>query len=264
MLPSATRQHLKMMSMRASATLTDTPCPREPHLSAQLGPVGRVKRFQFRSDRHPRSIAYNRVLIPEVAKQIPFQHVPGSGGTQRCGLMLSTMVSSSSDPVRLAEALLFQSSGPVSRTTLARALGEDVDLAQILSQVTRRTKGLGFELVAVGDGWMFRTAPDVAEARRAVLEPPRERLPRAALEVLLLIAARQPVTRPEIESFRDAALPQKTLTLLQERGLIHSVGRKPVPGQPQLWATTETFLVTYGLKSLTELDPLLEGLRGPL
>jgi len=110
---------------------------------------------------------------------------------------------------------------------------------------------------------VFRTL-HLEEALRAVLERPPERLPRAVLEVLLLIAARQPVTRPEIESFRDAALPQKTLTLLQEKGLIRSVGRKPVPGQPQLWSTTETFLVTYGLRSLAELDPLLEGLRGPL
>ena len=168
------------------------------------------------------------------------------------------------DPVRLAEALLFQSSAPVSRTMLARALGEDVEIAQIMSQVVKRTEGLGFELVAVGDGWMFRTTPDLAETLKAVLEKPPERLPRTVLEVLLLIAARQPVTRPEIESFRDAALPQKTLALLQEKGLIRSVGRKPIPGQPQLWATTETFLVTYGLRSLSELDPLLEGLRGPL
>ncbi|WP_408872769.1 SMC-Scp complex subunit ScpB [Gluconobacter roseus] len=174
------------------------------------------------------------------------------------------MTSPSPDPVRLTEALFFQSSGPVSRMTLVRVLGEDVEIAQILSEVARRTKGLGFELVAVGDGWMFRTAPDLAEALRSVLERPPERLPRAVLEVLLLIAARQPVTRPEIESFRDAALPQKTLALLQEKGLIRSVGRKPVPGQPQLWATTEAFLVTYGLRSLAELDPLLEGLRGPL
>ena len=174
------------------------------------------------------------------------------------------MTSSSPDPVRLAEALLFQTSGPVSRTMLARALGENIEITQILSQVAKRTKELGFELVAVGDGWMFRTAPDLAESLRAVLEKPLERLPRAVLEVLLLIAARQPVTRPEIESFRDAILPQKTLTLLQEKGLIRSVGRKPVPGQPQLWATTETFLVNYGLRSLAELDPLLEGLKGPL
>ncbi|MBS1081693.1 SMC-Scp complex subunit ScpB [Gluconobacter kondonii] len=178
--------------------------------------------------------------------------------------MLRPMTASPPNPIRLAEALLFQSSGPVSRRMLARALGEDVEISQIISQVARRTEGMGFEIVAVGDGWMFRTAPDLAEALTEALEKPPERLPRAVLEVLLLIAARQPVTRPEIESFRDAALPQKTLALLQEKGLIRSVGRKPVPGQPQLWGTTETFLVTYGLRSLAELDPLLEGLRGPL
>jgi len=95
------------------------------------------------------------------------------------------MTSPSPDRIRLAEALLFQSSGPVSRTMLARALGEDVEIAQILTEVGRRTVGLGFELVAVGEGWMFRTSPDLAEALRAVLERPPERLPRAALEVLL-------------------------------------------------------------------------------
>ncbi|MFT9450535.1 MAG: SMC-Scp complex subunit ScpB [Gluconobacter japonicus] len=57
--------------------------------------------------------------------------------------------------------------------------------------------------------------------------------------MLLLIAARQPVTRPEIESFLDVSLLQKTLTLLHEKGLIRSVGRKPVPSQFQLWGTTE-------------------------
>ncbi|WP_234931070.1 SMC-Scp complex subunit ScpB [Gluconobacter japonicus] len=146
------------------------------------------------------------------------------------------MTSSVSDPVRLAEALLFQSSGPVSRMTLARALREDVEIAQILSQVAKRTEGLGFELVAVGDGWMFRTAPDLAEALTEALEKPPERLPRTVLEVLLLIAARQPVTRPEIESFRDAALPQKTLTLLQGQSLLPE--RQP----DRLWPSLrETF-----------------------
>ncbi|CAI9122358.1 SMC-Scp complex subunit ScpB [Brytella acorum] len=168
------------------------------------------------------------------------------------------------DLMRRAEALVFQSTGSVSRATLARALGNDADITQIMAQVAKRTEGLGFELVAVGESWMFRTAPDLAESLKAVRDKPQERLSRAVLEALLLIAARQPVTRAEIEAFRDAVLPQKTLALLQERGLIRSVGRKPVPGQPQLWVTTEKFLVMYGLRSLAELDPLLEGLRAPL
>ncbi|MFT9450536.1 MAG: SMC-Scp complex subunit ScpB [Gluconobacter japonicus] len=89
------------------------------------------------------------------------------------------MTPSFPDPVRLAKALLFQSNGPVSRTMLARTLGKDIEMAQIMSQVARRTERLGFEIVAVGDGWMFRTAPDLTEALTEVLEKPPERLPRA-------------------------------------------------------------------------------------
>ncbi|NHN87009.1 SMC-Scp complex subunit ScpB [Acetobacter musti] len=166
--------------------------------------------------------------------------------------------------VRLAEALLFRSSNPVSQTALARALGQDVDVGVIMARVAARTAGLGFELVPAADGWMFRTAADLGEALRAATRERPQRLPRAVLEALLLIAARQPVTRPEIESFRDAPLPQQTLATLQEQGLIRSPGRKPVPGQPLLWVTTERFLALYGVRSLTDLDPLLEGLRGPL
>ncbi|GEN61601.1 hypothetical protein ANI02nite_34850 [Acetobacter nitrogenifigens DSM 23921 = NBRC 105050] len=130
--------------------------------------------------------------------------------------------------------------------------------------VAVRTSGLGFELVPAGDGWMFRTAADLGEALLAATRERPQRLPRAVLEALLLIAARQPVTRPEIESYRDAPLPQKTLSTLQEHGLIRPIGRKPVPGQPQLWVTTERFLAMYGVRSLADLDPLLEGLRGPI
>ncbi|MBV1838534.1 SMC-Scp complex subunit ScpB [Acetobacter estunensis] len=166
--------------------------------------------------------------------------------------------------VRLAEALLFRSGEPVSAIALAQALGREVDVVEVMARVAERTRGLGFELVAAGDGWMFRTAADLSEALAAVSPERPQRLPRAVLETLLLIAARQPVTRPEIESYRDAPLPQKTLTTLQEQGLIRCLGRKPVPGQPQLWATTERFLVLYGVRTLSELDPLLDGLRGPL
>ncbi|GBQ99296.1 hypothetical protein AA23498_3447 [Acetobacter nitrogenifigens DSM 23921 = NBRC 105050] len=66
--------------------------------------------------------------------------------------------------IRLAEALLFRGPGVVPATTLARALGPDVDISAVMQVVAERTSGLGFELVPVGDGWMFRTAADPGEA----------------------------------------------------------------------------------------------------
>jgi len=108
---------------------------------------------------------------------------------------------------------------------------------------------------------MFRTAADLGPALQASEPAPTRRLPRAVLEVLLLIAARQPVTRPEIEAVRDTALPQATLDTLQESGLIRTIGRASVPGRPRLWATTEHFLTTFGLVSLADLDPILRALQ---
>lgn len=106
---------------------------------------------------------------------------------------------------------MFRSDGSLSGTLLSRALGEETD-------------------VAAGDGWMFHTSADLGEDLRAVMQERPHRLPWAVLEALLVIAARQPVTRPEIERFRDAPVPQATLSTLQESGLIRSVGRKPVHG----------------------------------
>ncbi len=75
MLPPATRQHLKVMSMRPAAALTDTPCPLEPHLSAQFRPVRGVKRLQFRSDRH--SVFVN--TFPACVGQCLFSSLPYPG-----------------------------------------------------------------------------------------------------------------------------------------------------------------------------------------
>lgn len=157
------------------------------------------------------------------------------------------------EPVlRLAEALIFASAEPISRAALARQLGPEIDIGDVITQVTRRHAGKGFELVAAAGGWQFRTAPDLAGALQLVQEQPRT-IPRVAMEVLILIAYEQPVTRAEIEAFRGAAVSQRTLDLLLELNLIRSVGRKAAAGRPTLWATTATFLATFGLAALAEL-----------
>ena len=75
--------------------------------------------------------------------------------------------------------------------------------------------GAGVELVEVGGGVQFRTAPDLAPLLRKVIEMPR-RLPRVAMETLAIIAYHQPVTRPEIEEIRGTSLSQQTLDALLE------------------------------------------------
>ncbi len=154
--------------------------------------------------------------------------------------------------LRLAEALIFASDEPMSAAALARHVGPEIDLDQLIVALTARHAGMGFELVAVGAGWRFQTASDLAASVQAVREKDK-RIPRVAMEILTLVAYEQPVTRAEIEAARDAALSQKTLDLLLELNLIRSLGRKPVGGRPILYGTTEHFLSLFGLRSLEDL-----------
>jgi segregation and condensation protein B len=108
-------------------------------------------------------------------------------------------------------------------------------------------------LFQAGESWAFRTAPDlVLNLQAAAFTAPRC-IPRAAMEVLAIIALRQPVTRSEIEQSRGASLSQTSMDILLETGLIKPWGRKDGPGRPTLWVTTERFLAQFGLATLGDL-----------
>ena len=154
--------------------------------------------------------------------------------------------------LRLAEALIFASAEPVTPATLASRLGPEVDVHRLADVLIDRHAGKGFELVAAAGGWHFRTAPELGEALQ-LTQDREKRIPRVAMEVLVLIAYEQPIARAEIEAFRGSVISQKTLDLLLELNLIRSIGRRPAPGRPILWATTNHFLSTFELTALSDL-----------
>jgi segregation and condensation protein B len=78
------------------------------------------------------------------------------------------------------------------------------------------------------------------------------------LETLALIAYRQPITRGEIEQIRGVAVSTNIVKTLEEREWIRVVGYRDVPGKPELFGTTKSFLDYFVLKSLDELPPLAE------
>ncbi|WP_338332300.1 SMC-Scp complex subunit ScpB [Acetobacter sp. LMG 32666] len=167
------------------------------------------------------------------------------------------------EAVRLAEALIFASTEPVSARRLADLLedrqimptGEDdlgAFVAAVLAALVHRYEGRGVFPVEVAGGWQFRTAPDLAPLLTRVLERPR-RLPRAVMETLAIIAYHQPCTRVEIEEIRGVSLGQNVLDTLIEAELIAPRGRKEVPGRPVLWGTTPDFLRHFGLRSLSDM-----------
>ena len=164
--------------------------------------------------------------------------------------------------MRLAEAVVFAATQPVTPRVLAQILPEEADVDAVMAALTESYAQRGVNLVQVGGGWQFRTAPDVAPQLRKVVELPR-RLPRVAMESLAIIAYHQPVTRPEIEEIRGAALSQTTLDLLLENGLVTPKGRKESPGRPTLWGTTPAFLAQFGLNDLRDLPKREELLIDP-
>ncbi len=165
------------------------------------------------------------------------------------------------DALRLAEALVFASAGPVTARALSQLLPEAADADAVIAALRARYAGRGVELAEAGGGVMFRTAADLAPRLRKVVQIPR-RLPRVAMETLAIVAYHQPVTRAEIEEIRGTSLAQQTLEALLEAGLIMLKGRRETPGRPAMWGTTPHFLAQFGLKDLRDLprreDLLLE------
>ena len=80
----------------------------------------------------------------------------------------------------------------------------------------------------------------------------KNKLSIASLEVLSIIAYRQPVTAPEIAELRSVNSASSLRTLLDKK-LITTAGRKEVVGTPFLYKTTREFLVHFGLTDLKDL-----------
>jgi segregation and condensation protein B len=159
--------------------------------------------------------------------------------------------------LRLIEALLFASAQPLDASTLAERLPDDADIDSILAELADMYAGRGVNLVRVAGGFVFRTAPDLAQKLRIETHITRK-LSRAAVETLAIIAYHQPVTRAEIEQIRGVGLSKGTLDFLFEQNWIRPMGRRRAPGKPVTWGTTEFFLEHFGLAALEDLPGMDE------
>jgi segregation and condensation protein B len=164
------------------------------------------------------------------------------------------------EAVRMAEAIVFASSEPVSEKQLAARLPDGIDVPAVMTDLADTYSRRGVNLVRVGDSWAFRTAGDLAflMSRESVQQ---KKLSRAALEVLAIIAYHQPVTRAEIEEIRGVETSKGTLDTLLESEWVRMRGRRRTPGRPVTYGTTETFLDHFGLPELRDL-PGLDELKG--
>ncbi|MBK5920440.1 SMC-Scp complex subunit ScpB [Rhodothalassium salexigens] len=161
------------------------------------------------------------------------------------------------ETVRRCEALLFAAETPLSVADLAHRLGAGVDVAACLARLEADYADRGVNLVRVGGRWQFRTATDLAHLMRREVDETRK-LSRAGVETLAIVAYHQPVTRAEIEDIRGVSISKGTLDVLLAAGWIKPRGRRQTPGRPLTYATTDAFLVDFGLDSLDALPGLAD------
>lgn len=114
----------------------------------------------------------------------------------------------------------------------------------------------GIDIIEVAGVYKMTTKKDHATYLKRLIQNPNQRgLSNAALEVLAIIAYRQPITRHEIENIRGAS-SDNVLRKLLTFSLIEESGRLEGPGRPILFRTTDDFLDYFGIKTLEELPEL--------
>ena len=161
-------------------------------------------------------------------------------------------------PAQVIEALIFASVEPVLERVLEKHLPDGVGLTMVLEVIDNRYgEDSGIGLVKVGQGWAFRTKPEISALLNIEREAERP-LSRAALEVVAIIAYHQPITRAEIEEIRGVSISRGTMDILLELGWIKPRGRRRTPGRPLTWGTTDGFLDHFGLEDISALPGLDE------
>lgn len=157
-----------------------------------------------------------------------------------------------------AEAVLFVATEPVDYPTLARALDVAVELIPaLLADLRARFVGRGMRLQELAGRLQLVSAPEAGPTLERFLGSSQPgRLSAAALEVLEIVAYRQPLTRPQVEAIRGADSSGVIRSLLA-RDLIYEVGCSDALGRPILYTTTAQFLHLFGLENLADLPPFV-------
>ena len=158
---------------------------------------------------------------------------------------------------RIIEATLFAADKPLTREQIAEFLPEGTPVQPLLDALAESYAPRGVNLVQRGGKWHFQTAADLGDILRRDEDQTRK-LSRAALETLAIIAYHEPVTRAQIEEIRGVSISKGTIDVLMEAGWVRPAGRREVPGRPLLYATTQGFLVHFGLTSRRDLPGLAE------
>jgi segregation and condensation protein B len=163
---------------------------------------------------------------------------------------------------RIIEALFFTALEPLTLSQIRAAIKLEFPLSKnILAKVIEKMKkgyiqeDRSFELIQGAMGYQLRTKAEFSQwVKRILKKQSGDRLSKAALETLAIIAYKQPITRAEIEEIRGVN-GDSIMKILLDKKFIHVSGKKNIPGAPWQYSTTKDFLLHFGLKTLQELPP---------
>ncbi|MBI5729962.1 MAG: SMC-Scp complex subunit ScpB [Ignavibacteriales bacterium] len=162
------------------------------------------------------------------------------------------------------EALIFASDDPLTPPEIINAIKEidgpdneitEDDIEKTVDELNIKydQNGIAFTILKIAHGYIHATKPDHAKyVGYLSTEKTKRRLSPASLETLAMIAYKQPLTKPELESIRGVN-SDYTLNTLLEKNLVTIAGRAETVGRPLLYITTDEFLKYFGLKQISDL-----------
>jgi len=169
------------------------------------------------------------------------------------------LITDETEIMRALEALVFASPKAISLKRIKGILGsfnyDTRPVVEMLNRLIEDSKERGFQLVKVAGAFQYRSNPSQADILQKLLEDKPVRLGASALEVLAIIAYKQPVSRSEIDAVRGVDSGHLTRGLL-DKNLIRTVGHAETPGRPLLYGTTPYFLEVFTLDSLDDMPSL--------
>jgi segregation and condensation protein B len=163
--------------------------------------------------------------------------------------------------VNIIEGIILSSTEGITVVSLTNILKEyhdvnSIEVKQVILHIQKEWQAKCLELIETYSGWRFQTKPILSRYIQQLNQEKPTKYSRATMEILSIIAYKQPVTRGDIESIRGVTINTNSIKILEERGWIEIIGQREVAGRPNLYGTTPQFLNDLGLLSLGQLPPL--------
>lgn len=127
---------------------------------------------------------------------------------------------------------------------------------ETLQNIADNCENLGFELKKLSSGYRFQVKQEYASWVSKLWEEKPPKYSKALLEIIAIIAYKQPVTRAEIEEIRGVAVSTNAIRSFLDKQWIKVVAHKDIPGKPAVYGTTKEFLDHFNLESLTDLPEI--------